>query len=239
MTTKFKDNNDCTIFLKSKNSDIVIFNYNYEKLKSWRSYNLTERLDLNTANDYLLHYENIVNLTEKDTIEFENNTLILIECSSQHILALLLYFFPQKEFVLAYCWYQPCGDYDDYIDVLWDSSNDETSKFANKEGKIEVVQQLLNVYITDKNDSDDPWLEDRIEIFDFPTCNSSMKLASEYGCAPAFEYDDLRIFEKEEFYNLEVKKVDRNVEYEGKSFPIAPMLNLEVEKYKTRIKLNK
>jgi len=47
----------------------------------------------------------------------------------------------------------------------------------------------------------------------------------------------LRIFEKEVFDNLEIIKVEGNIEYEGESFPIAPVLNLEVEKYKTKILL--
>jgi hypothetical protein len=243
MTTIATNESECTVFLQSK-SAFIIFNYNYEKLNNDKeiSYLEKKKLDFNSAEELLLCGENVVNLTEKDTINFKKNPPILIECASQGVLDLLLFFFPKRKFVLVYSWYVPNrydgGEYDDYLDSLWDSSQQEvTSKYANNDGKVEVVQQLLNVYITDenKNESEDPWLDSRIETFNFPSCSASMLLASECGCGNIFDYDDLRIYEKEVFDTLKLEKVDGHVEYEGESFPIAQVLNLEVEKYKSKV----
>ena len=144
---------------------------------------------------------------------------------------------PEKKFVLVYSWDLPekhdVGEYDDYLDSLWYSSQQkETSEYANNDGKVEVVNKLLRVYVTDENVTEN---EPGLQIVNFPSSSKSMQFASECGCGHNFEYDDLIVFEKEVFDNLEIKKVYGQIEWEGDSFPIAPILNLEVEKYKSKV----
>ena len=149
----------------------------------------------------------------------------------------LNHFIPEKKFVLVYSWDLPekhdVGEYDDYLDSLWDSSQqEETSEYANNDGKVEVVNKLLRVYVTDENVCEN---EPGLQIVNFPSSSKSMQFASECGCGHNFEYDDLIVFEKEVFDTLKLEKVDGHVEYEGESFPIAQVLNLEVEKYKSKV----
>ena len=219
MTTKFKDNNDCTVFLTSKGQATIIFNYNYEKLNNDKeiSYLEKKKLDFNSAEDFLSNSENIVNLTQKDTINFKKNPPILIETASQGVLELLLFFFPQRKFVLVYSWHLPQrndgGEYDDYLDRLWDASQQgEPSEYANNDGKVEVVEKLLNVYITDENENEsgDPWLDSRKETLHFPSSSSSMQLANECGCGYTFEYDDLHRQINERIKRNQIKLNDEN-----------------------------
>lgn len=236
------EHKDFTVILTSKNQANVIFNYSYEKLKEKISDLEDKKLSFKDTEDLLSNTENIVNLTDKETINYKNNPPVLIETSSQTMLELLLFFFPQKKFVLVYSWQLPekyySDEYDDYLDSLWEATQDgEISEYSNEDGIVEVVEQLLKVYVTDDKENEDPWLSFRKEIFNFPTNSESMQLAIECGCGNRFEYDDLRIFEKDVFENLEIIKVEGDVDYEGESFPLAPALNLEVEKYKNKLLL--
>ena len=238
----------CTVFLtNSKEHLLVIFKATYNE-----EY-IDEVLDHTVAKDTIDRYDTIVNLTEDENVDLKEYPPVLIKCSSQSVLNNLHHYMPEKKFVLVYSWHLPQrndgGEYDDYLDRLWCAAQEgEPSEYANNDGKVEVVEKLLNVYITDENENEsgDPWLDSRKETLHFPSSSSSMQLANECGCGYTFEYDDLRIFEKEVFDNLEIIKVEGNIEYEGQwmgepkiieSFPIAPVLNLEVEKYKTKILL--
>jgi hypothetical protein len=103
--------------------------------------------------------------------------------------------------------------------------------YKNDNGEIEVVKQLHRVYVTDMNSGEE---EPGREILNFPG-SATMKIASEVGCGPNFEYDNLRVFEEKVFNNLEVKNIDGQVEIEEEDFPIAPELLLDVEEYKSKV----
>lgn len=222
MTTESKTESEHTVFLtNSKEHLLVIFKAKYDE-----DY-IDEVLDYNGAKDLIDGYDTIVNLTENESIDLKKYPPVLIKCASQSILHNLNHFIPQKKFVLVYSWDLPermdLGEYDDYIDSVWDSE------------EVEVVNKLLRVYVTDKNaSSNDPGLQ----IFNFPSYSKSMQLADDCGCGHAFEYDDLLVFEKEVFDTLKLKKVDGHIEWEGDSLNIAPILNLEIEKYKSKVVLD-
>ena len=222
----------CTVFLtNSKEHLLVIFKATYDE-----EY-IDEVLDHTVAKDTIDGYDTIVNLTEDESVDLKEYPPVLIKCSSQSVLNNLHHYMPEKKFVLVYSWDLPekhdVGEYDDYLDSLWDSSQqEETSEYANNDGKVEVVNKLLIVYVTDENVTEN---EPGLQIINFPSSSKSMQFASECGCGHNFEYDDLIVFEKEVFDNLEIKKVDGQIEWEGDYFPIAPILNLEVEKYKSKV----
>jgi len=229
---KLKKGSKCTVFLtNSKEHLLVIFKATYDE-----EY-IDEVLDHTVAKDTIDGYDTIVNLTEDESVDLKEYPPVLIKCSSQSVLNILHHYMPEKKFVLVYSWDLPekhdVGEYDDYLDSLWDSSQqEETSEYANNDGKVEVVNKLLRVYVTDENVTEN---EPGLQIINFPSSSKSMQFASECGCGHNFEYDDLIVFEKEVFDNLEIKKVDGQIEWEGDSFPIAPILNLEVEKYKSKV----
>jgi len=222
----------CTVFLtNSKEHLLVIFKATYNE-----EY-IDEVLDHTVAKDTIDGYDTIVNLTEDESVDLKEYPPVLIKCSSQSVLNILHHYMPEKKFVLVYSWDLPekhdVGEYDDYLDSLWDSSQqEETSEYANNDGEVEVVNKLLRVYVTDENVTEN---EPGLQIANFPSSSKSMQFASECGCGHNFEYDELIVFEKEVFDNLEIKKVDGQIEWEGDSFPIAPILNLEVEKYKSKV----
>jgi len=232
---KLKKGSKCTVFLtNSKEHLLVIFKATYDE-----EY-IDEVLDHTVAKDTIDGYDTIVNLTENESIDLQKYPPVLIKCASQSVLHNLNHFIPEKKFVLVYSWDLPermdTGEYDDYVDSVWDASQyEEISECSYYDlDKVEVVSKLLKVYITDENVSAD---EPGLEIVDFPSNSKSMKFASERGCGLPFEYDDLLVFEKEVFDTLKLEKVDGHIEWEGDSLPIAPMLNLVVEKYKTKILL--
>ena len=229
---KLKKGSKCTVFLtNSKEHLLVIFKATYDE-----DY-IDEVLDPTGAKDIIDGYDTIVNLTEDESVDLKEYPPVLIKCSSQSVLNNLHHYMPEKKFVLVYSWDLPekhdVGEYDDYLDSLWYSSQQkETSEYANNDGKVEVVNKLLRVYVTDENVTEN---EPGLQIVNFPSSSKSMQFASECGCGHNFEYDDLIVFEKEVFDNLEIKKVYGQIEWEGDSFPIAPILNLEVEKYKSKV----
>jgi len=229
---KLNKGSKCTVFLtNSKEHLLVIFKSTYDE-----DY-IDEVLGHTGAKDTIDGYDTIVNLTEDESVDLKEYPPVLIKCSSQSVLNNLHHYMPEKKFVLVYSWDLPekhdVGEYDDYLDSLWDSSQqDETSEYANNDGKVEVVNKLLIVYVTDENVTEN---EPGLQIINFPSSSKSMQFASECGCGHNFEYDDLIVFEKEVFDNLEIKKVDGQIEWEGDYFPIAPILNLEVEKYKSKV----
>jgi len=228
-----------TVFLtNSKEHLLVIFRvkYNQEDIK----YATHKQLDYKEAESMIEKFDNIVNLTEDKSIDISKYPPVLIECSSQSVLKILHHYMPKKKFVLVYSWDLPEKNnddvYEDYVDSVWDASQYEAISECPYYDldKVEVVNKLLKVYLTDENVSAD---EPGLEIVDFPSNSKSMKFASERGCGLPFEYDDLLVFEKEVFDTLKPEKVDGHIEWEGDSLPIAPMLNLVVEKYKTKILL--
>lgn len=232
MTYKVNAGSECTVFLtNSKEHLLVIFNANYDK-----NY-FDEVLDESGAKDIIDRYDTIVNLTENESIDLKKYPPVLIKCSSQSVLKILHHFIPEKKFFLVYSWYDiddskyAYDEYESYQYSLFDLLEEEDDSYKNNNGEIEVVRQLHRVYVTDMNsESEEPGRQ----ILNFPG-SATMKLADELGCAPNFEYDDLRVFEEEVFNKLEVKNIDDRVDIDGESFPIAPEIILEVERYKSKI----
>lgn len=232
MTNKAKVGSECTVFLtNSKEHLLVIYKANYDE-----DY-IDEVLDDSGAKDIIDGYDTIVNLTENESIDLKKYPPVLIKCSSQSVLKILHHFIPEKKFFLVYSWYDiddskyAYDEYEDYQYSLLDLLEEEDDSYKNNNGEIEVVKQLHRVYVTDMNsESEEPGRQ----ILNFPG-SATMKLADELGCAPNFEYDNLRVFEEEVFNTLEVKNIDGRVDIEGESFPIAPEIILEVERYKSKI----
>jgi hypothetical protein len=220
-----------TVFLtNSKEHLLVIFKANYDE-----DY-IDEVLDYNRAKDIIDGYDTIVNLTENERIDLKKYPPVLIKCSSQSVLKILHHYMPEKKFFLVYSWYDIDDSkyaYDEYEDYQYELLDllEEDDSYKNNNGEIEVVKQLHRVYVTDMNsESEEPGRQ----ILNFPG-SATMKIADEVGCAPNFQYDDLRVFEEEVFNTLEVKNIDGRVDIEGESFPIAPEIILEVAGYKSKI----
>jgi len=221
-----------TVFLtNSKEHLLVIFKANYDE-----DY-IDEVLDYNRAKDIIDEYDTIVNLTENERIDLKKYPPVLIKCSSQSVLKILHNYMPEKKFFLVYSWYDiddskyAYDEYEDYQYELLDLLEEEDDSYKNNNGEIEVVKQLHRVYVTDMNsESEEPGRQ----ILNFPG-SATMKIADEVGCAPNFQYDNLRVFEEEVFNTLEVKNIDGRVDIEGESFPIAPEIILEVASYKSKI----
>ena len=133
---KLKKGSKCTVFLtNSKEHLLVIFKATYDE-----DY-IDEVLGPTGAKDTIDGYDTIVNLTEDESVDLKEYPPVLIKCSSQSVLNNLHHYMPEKKFVLVYSWDLPeigmmGGEYDDYLDSLWDSSQQEvTSEYANNDGK--------------------------------------------------------------------------------------------------------
>tara|TARA_B110000908_G_scaffold171230_1_gene233243 strand:+ start:532 stop:1623 length:1092 start_codon:yes stop_codon:yes gene_type:complete len=222
----------CTVFLtNSKEHLLVIFKATYDE-----EY-IDEVLDHTVAKDTIDGYDTIVNLTEDESVDLKEYPPVLIKCSSQSVLNILHHYMPEKKFFLVYSWYDiddskyAYDEYEDYLYALLDLLESDDKLYKNDNGEIEVVKQLHRVYVTDMNSGEE---EPGREILNFPG-SATMKIASEVGCGPNFEYDNLRVFEEKVFNNLEVKNIDGQVEIEEEDFPIAPELLLDVEEYKSKV----
>ena len=216
MTTESKTESEHTVFLtNSKEHLLVIFQakYNQDDIK----YGTHMQLDYKEAESMAGGANIIVSPAEGKSIDLTKYPPVLIKCSSQSVLDILQYYIPEKKFFLVYSWYDidnskyASDEYETYLYALLDLADDNV--------EIEVVKQLHRVYVTEINSGEEPGRE----IFNFPG-SSTMKIATEVGCGPNFEYDDLRVFDEEMFNNWEVKNIDGKVEIEGKYFPIAPEL---------------
>ena len=222
MTTESKTESEHTVFLtNSKEHLLVIFQakYNQDDIK----YGTHMQLDYKEAESMAGGANIIVSPAEGKSIDLKKYPPVLIKCSSQSVLDILQYYIPEKKFFLVYSWYDiddskyASDEYEDYLYALLDLADDDDA--ADDDVEIEVVKQLHRVYVTEINSGEEPGRE----IFNFPG-SSTMKIATEVGCGPNFEYDDLRVFDEEMFNNWEVKNIDGKVEIEGKYFPIAPEL---------------
>ena len=216
MTTKAKNESECTVFLtNSKEHLLVIFQakYNQDDIK----YGTHMQLDYKEAESMVGGANIIVSPAEGKSIDLTKYPPVLIKCSSQSVLDILQYYIPEKKFFLVYSWYDidnskyASDEYEDYLYALLDLADDDV--------EIEVVKQLHRVYVTEINSGEEPGRE----IFNFPG-SSTMKIAAKVGCGPNFEYDDLSVFDEDMFNNWEVKNIEGKVEIEGKYFPIAPEL---------------
>ena len=241
---KLKNGSKCTVFLtNSKEHLLVMFKATYDE-----DY-IDEVLDHTGAKDIIDGYDTIVNLTEDESIDISKYPPVLIECSSQSVLKILHHYMPEKKFVLVYSWYdiEDHEDYETYLETLYCKAMDDEGVYhPSLATKIEVVDHIHEIFITDRNVHDE--LPGK-KILKFPG-SSTMEIAEEYGLGGAFDYDNLSIFEEEVFNHLAVENVEGDTEYlfkdffeaeetieqyEQAAFPRASKLILDVEKYKSKV----
>jgi hypothetical protein len=241
---KLKKGSKCTVFLtNSKEHLLVIFKATYDE-----DY-IDEVLGHTGAKDIIDGYDTIVNLTEDESIDISKYPPVLIECSSQSVLKILHHYMPEKKFVLVYSWYdiEDHEDYETYLETLYCKAMDDEGVYhPSLATKIEVVDHIHEIFITDRNVHDE--LPGK-KILKFPG-SSTMEIAEEYGLGGAFDYDNLSIFEEEVFNHLTVENVEGDTEYlfkdffeaeetieqyEQAAFPRASKLILDVEKYKSKV----
>jgi len=189
----------------------------------------------------------VINLTGDDEIDLEKHPPILVESfRSQFILDDLLEWLPNKKFVMIYRWNRlwEDGGYEDYLSGFYEPS------------EIAVMCHYDKIFITgEKSRDEDPGKE----ITEFKCDGGKSRNMLEEMCMFAHDYDELRIFEEEVFYNLKesftaIYKFNEKVhEFESKAsrdtalqgddyvemldiggieFKVAKRLNLNVDEYK-------
>ena len=166
--------------------------------------------------------------TEIKSLEKGSKCTVFLTNSKEHLLVIFKATY-DEEYIDEVLDHTVAKDTIDGYDTIVNLTEDDSYK--NNNGEIEVVKQLHRVYVTDMNSGEE---EPGREILNFPGY-ATMKIASEVGCGPNFEYDNLRVFEEKVFNNLEVKNIDGQVEIEEEDFPIAPELLLDVEEYKSKV----
>ena len=189
----------------------------------------------------------IINLTGDEEIDLEKHPPILVESfRSQFVLDDLLEWVPNKKFVMVYRWNRLWEDdgYEDYLSGFYEPTD------------IAVMCHYDKIFITgEKSRDEDPGKE----ITEFKCDGGKSREWLEEMCMFAHDYDELRIFEEEVFYNLKesftaiYKFNDKVHEFESKAsrdtalqgddyvemldiggieFKVAKRLNLNVDEYK-------
>ena len=189
----------------------------------------------------------VINLTGDEEIDLEKHPPILVESfRSQFVLDDLLEWVPNKKFVMIYRWKRLWEDdgYEDYLSGFYEPS------------EVAVMCHYDKIFITgEKSRDEDPGKE----ITEFK-CDGgdSRKMLEEMCRFSHYDFDELRIFEEEIFYNLnesftaiycneKVHEFDSQasrdkalqgddyvemLDVDGIKFKVAKRLNLNVDEYK-------
>ena len=189
----------------------------------------------------------VINLTGDDEIDLEKHPPILLESErSQWILDELIDWVPNKKFVMVYRFNRPWEDsgYEDYLSLFYEPTD------------VAVMCHYDKIFITgEKSRDEDPGKE----ITEFKCDGGKSREWLEEMCMFAHDYDELRIFEEDVFYNIKesftaiYKFNDKVHEFESKAsrdralqgddyvemldidgikFKVAKRLNLNVDEYK-------
>ena len=132
----------------------------------------------------------VINLTGDDEIDLEKHPPILVESfRSQFILDDLLEWVPNKKFVMVYRWNRLWEDdgYEDYLSGFYEPTD------------IAVMCHYDKIFITgEKSRDEDPGKE----ITEFKCDGGKSREWLDEMCRFSHDYDELRIFEEEVFYNI-------------------------------------
>jgi len=162
----------------------------------------------------------VINLTGDDEIDLEKHPPILLESErSQWILDELIDWIPNKKFVMVYRFNRPWEDsgYEDYLSCFYEPTD------------VAVLSHYDKIFITgEKSRDEDPGKE----ITEFKCDGGKSREWLEEMCRFSHDYDELRIFEEEVFYNLKGDDHVRMLDIGGIEFKEAKRLNLNVDEYK-------
>ena len=162
----------------------------------------------------------VINLTGDDEIDLEKHPPILLESErSQWILDELIDWVPNKKFVMVYRFNRPWEDsgYEDYLSCFYEPTD------------VAVLSHYDKIFITgEKSRDEDPGKE----ITEFKCDGGKSREWLEEMCRFSHDYDELRIFEEEVFYNLKGDDHVGMLDIGGIEFKEAKRLNLNVDEYK-------
>jgi len=162
----------------------------------------------------------VINLTGDDEIDLEKHPPILLESErSQWILDELIDWVPNKKFVMVYRFNRPWEDsgYEDYLSLFYEPTD------------VAVMCHYDKIFITgEKSRDEDPGKE----ITEFKCDGGKSREWLEEMCRFSHDYDELRIFEEEVFYNLKGDDHVGMLDIGGIEFKEAKRLNLNVDEYK-------
>ena len=162
----------------------------------------------------------VINLTGNEEIDLEKHPPIVIDSEkSQFILDELIYWVPNKKFVMVYRFNRPWEDsgYEDYLSYFYEPTD------------VAVLSHYDKIFITgEKSRDEDPGKE----ITEFKCDGGKSREWLEEMCRFSHDYDELRIFEEEVFYNLKGDDHVGMLDIGGIEFKEAKRLNLNVDEYK-------
>jgi len=162
----------------------------------------------------------VINLTGDEEIDLEKHPPIVIDSEkSQFILDELITWVPNKKFVMVYRFNRPWedGGYEDYLSFFYEPT------------EVVVMSHYDKIFITgEKSRDEDPGKE----ITEFKCDGGKSREWLEEMCMFTHDYDELRIFEEEVFYNLKGDDHVEMLDIDGIEFKVAKRLNLNVDEYK-------